>query len=334
MLHPLRSCRLLASIGLAAVLSAGLAAAAPAGLAATGTSAPSSVEQPTIHLSPDGDDAATGGPDDPVRSLARAERLLRGIDSTSATIVITPGTYYEDSVVSWNAVPQEELVLRSTSETERPVFDGSQATGGLHYWMNTAGGPRLDVRGLLVRNYRTGGIRLDTDGNRVHDTIFERLGNQHVPDGPGYSALHLLGSSHNTFSDNVFRDLENSDCPGCIHAVYAANGSSDNRVVDNEIARVTGDPVRLRNDTHRNVIEGNTFSRSGTNIAHRAMVSFWRFTADEECGSDNRVDHNRYDGRFYNGDSGQRIIGSGSSDGVPRCAQAVRGKGNIVDPAP
>lgn len=312
----------MATAMLTGLLLAGLTITAPVATAA----------EVTVYLSPSGDDSGDGGSESPVGSLARAAELLEDAPSDSATIAIEPGTYYESAVVAWNRVPQGMVRLQSTSNTSRPVFDGSKATGNLHYWMNTAGGPSLDVRGLLVRNYRNGGIRMDTDGNVVHDLVFVNLGNRHVPDGPGYAALHLLGSSGNTVTDNVLDRLENVDCPGCIHAIYAANGSSDNVVTGNSMSRITGDPVRLRHDTHRNVFAHNTFARSGTRFPHRAMASFWRFRTTESCGTANRVDHNVYDGRFYNGESGQRIIGSGSEDGVESCPQAIRGVGNVVDP--
>lgn len=327
--------RILRTVVLAGMLIALPAVAAPAALAGPDPAVGSAAsDEAAVYLSPHGDDAADGGPDAPVASLTRAAQLLADAGTETATVWIEPGTYYEPAVVAWNRVPQSLVALRSTSTSERPVFDGSRATGNLHYWMNTAGGPSLDVRGLTVRNYRTGGIRMDTAGNVVTDLVFERLGNQHVPDGPGYAALHLLGSSGNTVTDNVFRDLENLDCPGCIHAIYAANGSSDNRFTGNAMARITGDPVRLRHDTHRNVFERNTFARSGSRFAHRAMASFWRFRDTEACGVDNRVDRNVYDGRFYNGEPGQRIIGSGSEPGIESCPEAIRGYANVLTPSP
>lgn len=153
-------------------------------------------------------------------------------------------------MVSWNRVPQSRVILRPTG-AERPVFDGSRATGSLHYWMNTA-----------------------------------------------------------------------------------PNGSSDNRFTGNVMARVTGDPVRLRHDTHRNVFYRNTFVRSGSRYAHRAMASFWRFWDTEVCGTDNRVERNAYDGRFYGGEAAQRIIGSGSEPGIESCPEAIRAYANVLDPSP
>ncbi|HEY6739021.1 MAG TPA: hypothetical protein VI076_09235, partial [Actinopolymorphaceae bacterium] len=129
----------------------------------------------TIHLDPAGSDDNDGTAARPVRSLAGARQVLAdpdNADTTSATILVRPGTYYESAVVHWNGIPQRTLAIRRAQDTGRPVFDGSRATGSSHYWMNTAGGPSLDVRGLLVRNYRTGGIRLDTDGNTVRNMIF------------------------------------------------------------------------------------------------------------------------------------------------------------------
>ncbi|MEV0645486.1 right-handed parallel beta-helix repeat-containing protein [Phytomonospora sp. NPDC050363] len=291
--------------------------------------APAQAASVTVHMSPSGSDSADGGSATPVKSLKRVKALLTASSATTATIVVRAGTYYETATVAWNGVPQDLLSFRREG-TQRPVFDGSRVTGTTRYWMNSAGGPRLDVRELTVRNYRTGALRLDTDGNTVRNMIFERIGNKYVPDGPGYAAVHLLGSSGNAIVNNIMRNLENTDCPGCVHGVYAANESSRNLLQGNTFSKVTGDPVRLRNGTDDNIVEANTFTTSGLPGTDRALITFWRFTADEVCGTGNRADGNTYDGRFHTGAAGQRVIGSGAEDGLARCATALTGSGNVL----
>ena len=144
--------------------------------------------------------------------------------------------------------------------------------------------------------------------------------------------MHFLNSSDNTVTDSVFSDLVNTDCPGCIHAAYVANGSSDNHFARNTMARITGDPVRLRHDTHRNLFQQIVFARSGSAFPHRAMASFWRFKDTEVCGVDNRVERSVSDGRYYDGTAGQRTIGNGAEPGVEVCDQALRGTGNVINP--
>ncbi|GAA4288046.1 right-handed parallel beta-helix repeat-containing protein [Georgenia daeguensis] len=328
----MRISRLLAAGAVALAATTGTPAAALTGPADT-----LAEPGPVVHVSPTGTSTGTGTADDPAGSLARAVELLTAAGGTTATIVVGEGTYHEARSVSFRSVPQDVVTLRPAEAGTRPIFDGSLATGASHYWLNTAGGPSLDVAGLEVRDYRTGGIRMDTDDNIVDDVVFTHLGNRHVPDGPGYAALHLLGSSGNVISGNVFENLENDSCPGCIHGVYAANGSSDNLVAGNVFDRIMGDPVRLRHDTHDNVFTHNVFTRSGDYLdadgrwAHRAMASFWRFRADEICGTGNRVDHNTTDGRTYSGEVGQRMFGSGAEEGLERCALAVLGSDNVVD---
>lgn len=319
---------------LAALAISGLAGAT---FVSTATADAPNQGETDVHLSPAGSDDNEGSAAEPVQTLTGAVSLLAERDTDLATVWIGPGTYYEPAQVNWQNVPQQRVSLRPSAENERPVFDGSQGgEGGVsHYWLNTAGGPSLDIEGLEVRNYRTGGIRMDTDGNVVHDVIFHQIGNQHVADGPGYGALHLLGSSDNEVSDVMFRDLENVDCPGCMHGVYAANGSSDNYVTGSHFERITGDPIRLRHDSHRNVFEHNSFSQAGINRdedgrwPHRATASFWVFNDQEVCGSQNRVDRNVTDGRDYNGYPGQNMMfGSGAEPGLDRCPRAILGQGN------
>lgn len=331
----MRTFRLLAAGAVALAAVSGV----PAAATVTGPDAATAGPGTVVHVSTTGTSTSTGSADDPAGSLTRAVEILRAAGGATATIVVGDGTYHEPRSVSFRSVPQSTVTLRPAGAGTRPVFDGSLATGSSHYWLNTSGGPSLDVAGFEVRNYRTGGIRLDTDGNVVDDVVFTDLGNSHVPDGPGYAALHLLGSSGNVISGNVFENLENDSCPGCIHGVYAANGSSDNLVTGNVFDRIMGDPVRLRHDTHDNVFTHNVFTRSGDHLdaegrwPHRAMASFWRFRADEICGTGNRVDHNVSDGRTYSGEVGQRMFGSGAEEGLERCSLAVLGSDNVVDTA-
>lgn len=282
----------------------------------------------TVYLATSGNDDSAGSSAAPVKTLQGVKRVLKAQASSSATIIVRPGVYYESTMVKWGDVPQQALTFRRDGGTARPVFDGSRLTGSTQYWMNTAGGPVLDVRELQVRNYRTGALRLDTDGNTVRNMVFEKLGNRHVSGGDGYAAVHLLGSSDNVITRNVFRDLENTDCPGCIHGVYAATDSDGNQITDNRFSDVTGDVVRLRDGTDDNLIEANSFTTSGSAAANRALVSFWLFTTNESCGSGNQVKDNEFDGRFYNGASGQQIAGSGAEPGLSRCAKAIGQSGN------
>jgi len=292
----------------------------------------SAVEKTELYVGVDGSDDNPGTADAPVASLTRAAQLLAAASGAEATVWIGPGTYHEPAVVNWSKVAVPRVRLRPTDPGLPPTFDGSRATGSSHYWMNTGGGPSLDVRGMVVTHYRTGGIRLDTDHNVIDKMIFTEIGNAFVPDGPGYAALHFLGSSHNVISDTIFTDLVNTDCPGCVHAAYLANSSSDNRFTDTVMARITGDPVRLRHDTHRNRFERTVFSRSGSAFPNRAMASFWRFTEAEVCGVDNRVELSVSDGRYFDGTPGQKTIGNGAEPGIEVCDRALRGSRNVIDP--
>ena len=283
----------------------------------------------TVYVDTTGDDSAVGDAAHPVRTLNGARDLLARTASDTAEIVVRAGTYHETSTVDWSGVPQHHIALRRDGGTQRPVFDGSFLTGTAQYWMDTHGGPSLTVRDMLVQHYRTGGLRLDTDGNLVRNMMFVQLGNHYVPGGEGYAAVHLLGSSDNTVTHNIFRQLENDDCPGCIHGLYAANGSSRNVITDNTFDRVIGDVIRLRNGTDDNLVSDNTFTNSGEAAVNRAEVSFWRFRATEVCGTGNRVIDNRWDGRYYDGTLGQQMAGSGAEPGLDRCTTAISHGGSV-----
>ncbi|MEU1573395.1 hypothetical protein ABZ519_19965 [Streptomyces collinus] len=320
----------------AAIARAGLALAC-VGAVVLGGATPASASTVTVYMSTTGSDEGSGTASNPADSLARVKQILMTKSTTSATILIAPGTYYETAMVDWRGMPQSTLLFRRNGDTGRPVFDGRNATGDTHYWMST-NGPSLDVRELQVRNYRTGGIRMYTDGNIVRNMIFERLGNVYMPSGTqkGYAALHLLGSSGNTISNVTFRNLENGNtddlCSGCIHGVYAAVGSSNNQIDDSRFSYITGDPVRLRNASSNNVIELNWFAYSTSNKTDRAMVSFWQIDSGDVCGTGNKVNNNDWNGQFFNKTAGAPIIASGANPGLTRCTNAISGSGNTLVP--
>ncbi|MFI2435187.1 right-handed parallel beta-helix repeat-containing protein [Streptomyces sp. NPDC018957] len=289
-------------------------------------------------MSTSGSDQNDGSSSRPVKSLQRVKQILMTKSTDSATILIAPGTYYETAKATWGGVPQSTLLFRRNGDTGRPVFDGANFYPNVksHYWMDTAGGPRLDVRELRVRNYRTGGIRMATSDNIVRNMIFENLGNKYVPHAEydGYAALHLLGSSRNTISNVTFRNLDNTggSCFGCIHAVYAADGSSDNQIDDSRFSYITGDPVRLRNASSNNVIELNSFADSARGGTDRAMVSFWQIDSGDVCGTGNKVNNNTWNGKFFDGTDGAPIMASGANPGLTRCTAAISGSGNDLVP--
>lgn len=189
----------------------------------------------------------------------------------------------------------------------RPIFRRAQVTAGercqtdaKEYWFFAGvknsldpGGPKnLIFRYLQVQDYVPGGISFDgetevTNGitvpktagvnnNTVFGMMFYRLGTKwntsNNPDTGGRGAIITSNSSGNTFQYNHFVQIENrADEISLIHGIYLANHSNDNVADSNRFDRVSGDPIRTRNDSNSNVFINNDFIRSG----YSAYYSEW-----------------------------------------------------------
>lgn len=310
------------------------------GDATTGEAAPF-----VVYLDPGGDDARGGlTPADAVLTLARAQAIVEAAaPERDVEVRIAQGTYVGQSV-KWTYyhpvfrvafMPVDYAMGDGIDDIAgRPVFDGDGASSWLS--LEVAEGERtgLEFYYLQVERYLATGLafkgdRNDPDGgwnggNRVFGMTFTRIGSKHVAGEQGYGALDLVNSRDNDIRNNHFVAVEN-DPPTdeLMHAVYLAHTSSGNVIVGNAFKNVSGDPIRARDGSDANVIEGNTFERTG--IA--AFYSDWYCDPDTnpnctkeggECPSwrnefrDNEL-HCGYDG----GDIATFAYIQGGADYVP-----------------
>jgi hypothetical protein len=278
-----------------------------------------------VYLDPSGDDANSGrSRDEPIRSLARAEEILTSIrPRTDVEVRIAQGTYVTPPTTWTFFVPNHTVTFLPVdyevgggidSFAGRPVFRGNGESG---FWFTARlprGHPGLDTRlrfyYLQVDEYDRGGIMLNggttvVDGRRrpageglnnntVVGMYFTRLGSQWAADYDGYGGVDLVNSSRNLVQHNHFVGLENKESgQDLIHGVYLAHHSNENVVQGNRFEEVSGDPVRVRNDSNRNQITGNEFRRTG----QTAQFSEWfcdtpcaeRNGLDRECASHGNV---------------------------------------------
>lgn len=119
------------------------------------------------------------------------------------------------------------------------------------------------------------------DYNSLYGMKFQYLGDRYnwngaalTPGSTAYRGTHaiaLRNSNHNSFRNNHFLDLvgvEDPDTYGAdaeiIHAFYIKDGSTDNRIESSNFQRISGSPVKIRNDASGNIVTNNRFYRSGT----------------------------------------------------------------------
>ncbi len=247
-----------------------------------------------IHLAPDGDDGRDGrAPERAVKTLERVHELLgewrpeRDVD-----VRIAPGTYRGQRVIWTYTHPEHSITFNGSGpDSENPVFDGcldaeeapENCPGGTWFRLRAAEGEpsNLRFRHLTVRNYGTAisldGDRRDENGfngnNKITDCRFERIGNLANPALRGSTAtLRMVNSRNNRVERCDFIDIVNVDeRAGLMHALYLAHRASDNVIADSRFIHHSGDPVRVRDRSHRNRVYGNTFDRAGT----RGAMSEW-----------------------------------------------------------
>ncbi|GAB3400342.1 right-handed parallel beta-helix repeat-containing protein [Flindersiella endophytica] len=169
--------------------------------------------------------------------------------------------------------------LRLPIAPSEDLYDGG--TSGLRFYY------------LQVENYSAGGVSVYGESEREHrdkrykpavwrkaskglngNTFvgmnFRRLGNKWTRGKFGYGAITLTNSSGNRIVNNSFNEIENAGARGpYIHGVYVTHFSSDNRVERNTFNRNSGDPVKVRDQSNRNVFQGNVFVRSGEQSFYR-----------------------------------------------------------------
>lgn len=250
----------------------------------------------TIYLSPTGVDSADGlTPNTPIKTLAEAQQVILVLNpDTDVEIRIKQGVYLAPQTDWSTYIPGHTISfmpvdyqygMNGTQLAGRPIF---RSPGGADWWMYVSPSPppadgtlglrfyylqvELYNNGLMLRGrYATdvNGIRQPTTGaggNTVYGMSFLKLGTKWSGmSSYGVAAVDLINSSDNLVRVNHFRQLENLG-PGDwshIHAVYLAHGSSNNRIINNELRTISGAGVNIRNQSYGNEVTGNTFDHTG-----------------------------------------------------------------------
>ncbi|GAA2693587.1 MULTISPECIES: hypothetical protein [Actinosynnema] len=253
-----------------------------------------------------------------VPTLEAARALIAAEKPAKATVLVHGGTYSES--VLWRGTPAgSSITIAPQPNTGDVVFDGRAADG---YWVQVA--PKsgtLTFRGpMTVRRYGDAGVRAvgtaedgPVRGLTVRGLVFAQIGNAWVPGGGGYAGVHLNHATGARITGNSFRNLENSDCPGCVHGVYLAfnlgdrtAGSDRNTVDGNTFQAISGDPVRASDGSGANVVRDNVF-RSGTahdgaqrGTGRYGIFSYWSFERADVCArAVNTFSGNRYGNGYY-----------------------------------
>ncbi|SFP68384.1 hypothetical protein SAMN05421810_10392 [Amycolatopsis arida] len=223
----------------------------------------------------------------------------------------------------------------------RPVFTNVKEDGAYKpgWWfrvmlpsdpadpLHGGGTTSVHFRYLKVRNY-TNGLSFDgqtgrtyvdeqnwrikpsagVNGNSVFGMEFRDIGNKHAPGATGYAAILTTTSSDNRIENNAFNYVENTgNQASLVHGLYITHYSSGNRVTRNKFTYISGDPVKVRNQSNYNSFEHNTFVRTGRQAHYKgefcdAACVAANPGAQRQCAS--------FHNRFFSNKLGRNYAGS------------------------
>jgi len=252
----------------------------------TAASLVAGVHARTLHVAGDGDDANSGTPELPLRTLQRAAEVARAGD----TVLVRGGVYRGHVFLRFSGEPEKPVVFRN-APGEKPIVDG-EGKGRIelqseHGWRKPIGW--IVVEGFEVRNGWDGikfynAHHIVLKGNFIHDNLNQGiLGNGH------HICIESNIIAHNGFkSDNEKSNLE--------HGIYATG--TDFEIVNNVIhsnraygIQVAGYPFKPDSHAGPEFADARRWRISHNTIAfqqNRAGIVIWQADATD-CIIENNI---------------------------------------------
>ena len=229
-----------------------------------------------LYVAPDGLDSNPGTRTAPLRTLARAARVV-----APGTIVnVLPGTYHGGFRTDASGLPNARIVFRSTEPWRARIVPPPVSASAVA-WDNRAS--YVDIEGFEV----DGSAQSDslppagappTTGKKWSTGIYSggsynRIAGNHVhhvansaactsADGAGIGVDSYYKGMHSDVSGNSVHDVGPAGCR-FVHGIYMnAPGS----IRDNIVYRVAETGILLWHDAHRILVANNTVTASETGI--------------------------------------------------------------------
>ena len=229
-------------------------------------------------------------------------------------------------------MPLDYTVGEGVDDIEgRPLFHGIGVEDWFFDLKSRDGQSNVNFYYLRIERYVPGGIRFHGNrdileqwngNNTVYGCYFYEIGNKWYPDAHyGYGAVDLVNSDNNWIENNHIVKAENKSGSDAshMHAVYLAHNSDRNQIERNRVERISGDPIRVRDFSNKNVINSNNIIEAGK----YAYYSTYRNTERNECPSWENEFRSNIVNCGYNGESIQlfryfvRYNGNGALDDGP-----------------
>lgn len=181
----------------------------------------------TVWLSPGGSDDDAGTHLHPVRSLARAQEILRSRDKDADALVLIMSTrgVYVNQTVKWDYYrPGRSITLQAYPATANACFVASDADppGAPFFALTVAPGEPTNIRlrNLTIRNYVSRPIYFVGDwsddnrwngGNSISGCCFHNIGNERMPDREVvYGVISFANSRGNLVENCAFIECANT----------------------------------------------------------------------------------------------------------------------------
>ncbi|WP_413705343.1 hypothetical protein [Pseudomonas sp. Pseusp16] len=199
---------------------------------------------------------------------------------TSIKFLIHEGTY---NIQAATLRPKHGIHYEFTSASSGehlPSFDGHRQQLTWLKIISTNGfGTSVTISGLKITNYVTAisieGDREDPNKfnaeNKILNMRFENIGQTSRSSPPSTAVIRLVNSRANEIRGNIFLNIKNVQDCNLLHSVYLAHHSSDNSIQHNSFTNLCGSPIRVRDDSNRNVARLNTFS----DIQNEQLMDQW-----------------------------------------------------------
>lgn len=253
------------------------------------TASPAAAEsgdQPLIiHVAPDGADANDGTADAPIASINRANEIATESATTGRIEVrLAPGTY-ELRNQKWTYPDASSLTFVAPDGVATFTGNNNHQDYLLRIELSERG-RNITLDGLSFRN-ATNGLRImHADNVMLKRATFSEIGNAYGGDGVGYAALQFQHVDGVRVLSPVFTDIINIRNIGSVHAVYIANDADNVRILQPEIRRVTGDPLRFRNGSDGFQVIGGFTEDAGM---FSAFSEFFNTTSNEARSMDAKI---------------------------------------------
>lgn len=230
-------------------------------------------------MAPTGNDANDGLTlDSPIKTLNRAQAIIADniaqYGERDVLVRIGPGEYLDQSVVWTTTMAQHSITFMPLfNDKVRPVFKGSDECQTWFKLAHSKGeDTNIQFKYIHVEKY---GAAISLEGSRnaegasnsnnhIYGMYFKNIGNVACTSASApTAAIRLINSDNNDISNNHFVNIINDSGAGLIHALYVAHMSDDNVIRANRFVDNSGDPVRLRDYSNRNVIYDNKMYNTG-----------------------------------------------------------------------